>query len=141
MPGASGLPHPVSSVKLSNPLRRRQHGPAPPPDDAKARAKAVREYGKSGGSEIIPKLETYLADPDVDVRREAVKAIVDIGTQRSLDALIKATRRQRSGNPDSRHRRPGEFLRARLREDRADCVAAARRIVHQGENSPTLTIW
>ena len=64
---------------------------APPPDDAKARAKAVREYGKSGGSEIIPKLETYLADPDVDVRREAVKAIVDIGTERSLNALIKAT--------------------------------------------------
>jgi HEAT repeat protein len=63
----------------------------PPPDDAKARAKAVREYGKSGGSEIIPKLETYLLDPDVSVRREAVKAIVDIGTQRSLDPLIKAT--------------------------------------------------
>jgi HEAT repeat protein len=63
---------------------------AQPPDDAKARAKAVREYGKAGGSEIIPKLETYLADPDVDVRREAVKAIVDIGTQRSLDALVKA---------------------------------------------------
>jgi HEAT repeat protein len=61
------------------------------PDDAKARAKAVREYGKNGGSEIIPKLETYLADPDVDVRREAVKAIVDIGTERSLNPLIKAT--------------------------------------------------
>jgi HEAT repeat protein len=66
--------------------------PAAPPDDSKARAKAVREYGKNGGSEIIPKLEQYLADPDVDVRREAVKSIVDIGTQRSLDALIKATR-------------------------------------------------
>src|ERR1700722_7264904 len=63
---------------------------APPPDDAKARAKAVREYGKSGGSEIIPKIETYLADPDVDVRREAVKALVDIGTQRSLEPLAKA---------------------------------------------------
>ena len=62
----------------------------PPPDDAKARAKAVREYGKSGGSEIIPKIETYLADPDVDVRREAVKALVDIGTQRSLEPLAKA---------------------------------------------------
>jgi HEAT repeat protein len=67
---------------------------APPPDDAKdakARAKAVREYAKNGGSEIIPKLETYLSDPDVDVRREAVKGIVDIGTQRSLDPLVKAT--------------------------------------------------
>ncbi len=65
--------------------------PTTPTEDAKARAKAVREYGKSGGSEAIPKLETYLADPDVQVRREAVKAVVDIGTQRSLDPLIKAT--------------------------------------------------
>jgi HEAT repeat protein len=64
----------------------------PAPDDAKARAKAVREYGKSGGSEIIPKIEPYLSDPDVDVRREAVKAIVDIGTQRSLDPLAAASR-------------------------------------------------
>jgi HEAT repeat protein len=64
---------------------------APGQDDAKARAKAVREYGKGGGSEIIPKLATYLSDPDVDVRREAVKAIVDIGTQSSLDPLVKAT--------------------------------------------------
>jgi len=63
---------------------------AQPTDDPKARAKAVREYGKSGGSEIIPKIEPYLSDPDVDVRREAVKAIVDIGTQRSLDSLVKA---------------------------------------------------
>jgi len=64
---------------------------AQPPDDAKARAKAVREFGKSGGSEIIPKIEPYLSDPDVEVRREAVKAIVEIGTQRSLDPLVKAT--------------------------------------------------
>jgi HEAT repeat protein len=79
-------------------LAQQQPAPAPPQDqpaapasdDAKARAKAVRAYGKSGGSEIIPKLEPYLSDPDVDVRLDAVKAIVDIGTQRSLDPLIKA---------------------------------------------------
>jgi HEAT repeat protein len=59
-------------------------------DDAKQRAKAVRDYAKGAGSEIIPKLEPYLSDPDVDVRLEAVKGIVDIGTQRSLDPLIKA---------------------------------------------------
>ena len=58
--------------------------------DARARAKAVREYGKQGGSAIIPKLATYLADPDLDVRLEAVKAIVNIGTQYSLDPLIRA---------------------------------------------------
>jgi HEAT repeat protein len=64
--------------------------PNPTPDDGKARAKAVRDYAKIGGSETIPKLEPYLVDPDVDVRREAVKGIVAIGTQRSLDPLIKA---------------------------------------------------
>jgi HEAT repeat protein len=76
-------------MEAQQPAPPEAQSPAPPPDDAKARAKAVREYGKNGGSEIIPKLETYVSDPDVDVRREAVKAIVDIGTQRSLDALIK----------------------------------------------------
>jgi len=58
-------------------------------DDAKARAKGIRELGK-GGSENIAKIEPFLADPDVDVRQEAVKAIAGIGTQRSLDPLIKA---------------------------------------------------
>ena len=61
------------------------------PDDAKQRAKAVRELGK-GGSEAISKIEPYISDPDLDVRVEAVKAIVEIGTQRSIDPLIKATR-------------------------------------------------
>jgi HEAT repeat protein len=60
-------------------------------NDPKQRAKIVRELGK-GGSEAIPKIEPYLSDPDLDVRVDAVKAIVDIGTQRSLDPLVKATR-------------------------------------------------
>lgn len=60
--------------------------------DTKDRIKGVRELGKSGGSEMIPKIEPYLSDPDLDVRREAVKAIVEIGTERSLDPLVKATR-------------------------------------------------
>jgi HEAT repeat protein len=58
-------------------------------NDPKSRAKIVRELGK-GGSESIARIEPYLTDPDFDVRLEAVKAIVDIGTQRSLDPLIKA---------------------------------------------------
>ena len=57
-------------------------------DDAKARVKGVRELGK-GGSENIAKIEPFLSDPEVDVRLEAVKAIVAIGTQHSLDPLIK----------------------------------------------------
>lgn len=60
-------------------------------EEPKQRAKAVRELGK-GGSEAIPRIDPYLSDPDLDVRVEAVKAIVDIGTQRSLDSLVKATK-------------------------------------------------
>ena len=59
-------------------------------DDAKQRAKAVRELGKDATSDTIERLAPYLADVDLDVRLEAVKAIVNIGTQRSLDPLIQA---------------------------------------------------
>jgi len=58
-------------------------------DDPKQRAKIVRELSK-GGSDSIAKIEPYLTDPVVDVRVEAVKAIAYIGTQRSLDPLLKA---------------------------------------------------
>jgi HEAT repeat protein len=59
-------------------------------EDAKQRVKAVRELGK-GGSGEISKIEPFLSDPDLDVRLEAAKAIVDIGSQASLNPLIKAT--------------------------------------------------
>ena len=59
-------------------------------DDPKQRVKAVRDLAK-GTSDAIPRIEPFLKDPDLDVRIEAVKAIVDIGTQRSLDPLIHAT--------------------------------------------------
>jgi HEAT repeat protein len=58
-------------------------------DDPKQRAKIVRELSK-GNSDSIPKIEPYITDPVLDVRIEAVKAIADIGTVRSLDPLIKA---------------------------------------------------
>src|SRR5579859_6728303 len=54
------------------------------------RPKEVRELAK-GGSNAIPQLQALLKSPDLDIRIEAVKSIVDIGTQRSLDALIEAT--------------------------------------------------
>lgn len=57
----------------------------------KQRAKAARELGKQG-SQAIPELQKMLADPDGGVRVEAVKAIVDIGTQHSLDPLAQATK-------------------------------------------------
>ena len=54
------------------------------------RPKDVRELAK-GGSNAIPQLQALLKNQDLDIRVEAVKAIVDIGTQRSLDPLIEAT--------------------------------------------------
>jgi HEAT repeat protein len=57
----------------------------------KDRKKNVEDLAKSGGSTVIPELRGYLKDPEVEVRLEAVKAIVSIGTQHSLDALVEAT--------------------------------------------------
>lgn len=56
----------------------------------KERIKGIREYAKQG-STAIPLIEPYLADADQEVRLEAVKGISEIGTQRSLDPLIRAT--------------------------------------------------
>jgi len=53
--------------------------------------KDVREAAR-GGTNAIPQLAQYLKNPDLDVRLEAVKQIVELGTQRSLDPLIEATR-------------------------------------------------
>ncbi len=54
------------------------------------RPKEVRELAK-GGSNAIPQLQALLKNQDLNIRVEAVKSIVDIGTQRSLDPLIEAT--------------------------------------------------
>lgn len=59
--------------------------------DEKARIREARDLGKQG-SEAIPKLQPMLSDPALDVRLEAVKSIVAIGTQHSLDPLIQAAR-------------------------------------------------
>lgn len=59
--------------------------------DVKQRIKDARELGK-GGSSAIPRIEPFLRDPESSVRLEAVKALVQIGTQRSLDPLMQAAR-------------------------------------------------
>lgn len=58
--------------------------------DPKRRARAARELGRQG-FEAIPRLERLLSDHALEVRIEAVKAIVEIGGPRSLDPLIRAT--------------------------------------------------
>jgi HEAT repeat protein len=55
------------------------------------RPKDVRDIAKDGPA-AIPKLQALLSNPDTEVRRETVKQIVQIGTQKSLDPLIQATR-------------------------------------------------
>ena len=53
----------------------------------------IRELGKRSVA-ALPTLAQYLADPDRDIRVEAVKAIVKIDTERSLDSLVLAMRDQ-----------------------------------------------
>ncbi len=55
------------------------------------RIQRIRELGKKNPA-ALPALVQYLTDPDRDIRLEAVKAIVKIDTEHSLDALVQATR-------------------------------------------------
>ena len=57
--------------------------------DPKQRAKAAREAVKAG-SQGISRIEPLLADPETSVRLEAVKSIVEIGSQYSIAPLIKS---------------------------------------------------
>jgi HEAT repeat protein len=63
----------------------------PSAQSPKERARAVKALARQG-ADAIPKLTPFLSDPDLDVRVETVKAIVDIDTQYSLDPLIRAAK-------------------------------------------------
>ena len=67
----------------------------PDSTDAKARARAARDLAKQG-SEAMPWLERLVADTDLTVRIEAVKALGEVGSPKSLDPLIRAC-----GDPDA----------------------------------------
>jgi len=58
--------------------------------DQKATIQQIRELGKHDNS-VLPALTAYLSNGDPEIRLEAVKAIVKIGSMRSLDPLVKAT--------------------------------------------------
>jgi HEAT repeat protein len=58
--------------------------------DSKQRISRIHELGKRDNS-AIPALAQYLSDPDRDIRVEAVKAIVKLGTEVSLAPLATAT--------------------------------------------------
>lgn len=57
--------------------------------DTKQRIKAVHDLAKQG-QDVIPKIAPYVSDPDQSVRVEAVKALVEVGGPKTVDALVKA---------------------------------------------------
>lgn len=60
-------------------------------EDSKQKIRQLRDLGRQG-SQAIERVAPFLQDPDPEVRREAVKALVQIGTVRSLDPLVAACR-------------------------------------------------
>jgi HEAT repeat protein len=57
--------------------------------DVKQRTRTVRDLAKQG-EDAIPKVAPYVSDPDVGVRVEAVKALIQIGGPKTLDGLVRA---------------------------------------------------
>jgi HEAT repeat protein len=57
--------------------------------DPKQKVRTLRDLAKQG-EDSIPKVAAYGSDPDVGVRVEAAKALVEIGGPKTVDALIKA---------------------------------------------------
>ena len=51
--------------------------------------KTIKELAAQG-ADAIPKIEPFLSVPDLTTRIEAVKAIIELGTVRSIDPLVKA---------------------------------------------------
>jgi HEAT repeat protein len=60
--------------------------------EAKERIRNARQLAKTGNSQSIGELAGYLSDSSAEVRWEAVHAIAQIGTQYSLEPLIRASR-------------------------------------------------
>lgn len=59
-------------------------------DKPKERSRAIADLGKQGAS-ALPQIAPSLKDVDVEVRKEAVKVIAEIGTQDAIPLLIQAT--------------------------------------------------
>ncbi len=58
--------------------------------DTKQRLRAVHDLAHQS-FDAIPKLAPYVNDPDLGVRIEAVKALVEIGGPKTIDGLVRAT--------------------------------------------------
>jgi HEAT repeat protein len=64
---------------------------AAPDGDAKQKIRAIKDFSRQGSTGITS-ISGYLTDESVDVRREAVKAIIGIGGISTLDPLVVASR-------------------------------------------------
>lgn len=61
-------------------------------DGSKQVVKMLKEVGKDGSPQAIERVKPYLNDGDVEVRREAVTALVRLGGLAGLDLLANATK-------------------------------------------------
>jgi len=61
-------------------------------DGSKQVIKMLKEIGKDASPQAVERVAPYLKDPDVEVRREAVTALVRLGGLASLDRLVEATK-------------------------------------------------
>jgi len=78
--------------KILGELLRRMEG-----DDLEALKTAVRLAGETQNPDSVPRLSQLLAHPDASVREEAAKALVHVGSERAIDALIRALRSMTAG--------------------------------------------
>lgn len=81
--------------KILGELLRRMDG-----DDLEALKTAVRLTGETQNPDGVPRLSQLLAHSDASVREEAAKALVRVGSERAIDALIRALRSQTPGMPE-----------------------------------------
>ena len=61
-------------------------------DGSKQAVKLLKDVGKDGGKQAVETIGPYLKNDDVEVRREAVKALVRVGGLDGLDLLVAATK-------------------------------------------------
>jgi HEAT repeat protein len=59
--------------------------------DPKQRVRSVRDLAKQG-ADSIPRLAPFVSDPDLSVRLETVKALIDIGGPKTVEPLLAAAK-------------------------------------------------
>ena len=81
----------VILLLLATVLGFSQTTPVSSSPDPKQRVRSVRDLAKQG-ADSIPKLAPFLSDPDLNVRIETVKALIEIGGPKTIEPLLAATK-------------------------------------------------